>query len=57
MAKGGLYSVLVLTDWEWVGNDYVPWAVKAIIIDGKTYKPDTWYELRGGKVVEAQKED
>ena len=57
MAKGGLYSVLVLTDWEWVGNDYVPRAVKAIIIDGKTYKPDTWYELRGGKVVEAQKED
>ena len=54
MAKGGLHSVLVLTDWEWEGYDYVPTAVKAIIIDGKTYKPDTWYALHDGEVVEVK---
>ena len=25
--------------------------------DGESIKADTWYELRGGKVVEAMKED
>ena len=54
VAKGGLHSVLVLTDWEWEDNDYVPTAVKAIVIDGKKYKPDTWYTLSGGKVMEVK---
>ena len=56
-AKGGLHSVLVLTDWEWVDKDYVPMAAKAIVIDGETYKPDTWYTLRDGDVVEVKDEE
>lgn len=52
-AKGGKNSVLVLTTWEWIEKMYTPTAVQAIVIDGKKYKPDTWYALRGGEVVEA----
>ncbi len=52
--KAGLRSVLVLT--EWAGNaedEYVPVAVKAVIVDGETIKPDTWYTLKNGEIVEA----
>ena len=30
--------------------DIVAW--KSFVIDGKRYKPDTWYTLKDGKVVE-----
>ena len=51
-AKGGLHSVVVLTEWEWRGDDYVPVAVKAGIVDGKKLKSDTWYTLKDGEFVE-----
>ena len=35
------------------GNHHIL-GVKAIQIDGKKYKPDTWYTLENGKVVEAK---
>ena len=50
-ARGGLGCWLVLTDrddnWHILG-------VKAIHIDGKKYKPGTWYALENGKVVEVE---
>ncbi len=46
-AKGGLHSVIVLTEWEYDDNgNYVPIAVKAEIVDGVRIKADTWYRLK-----------
>jgi hypothetical protein len=33
-------------------NSYDIEAWKSFVVDGKKYKPDTWYALRNGKVVE-----
>ena len=44
--------MVVLTEWEWRGDDYVPVAVKAGIVDGKKLKSDTWYTLKDGEFVE-----
>ena len=52
-AKAGLRSVIVLTEWEWVDNEYTPKAVKAEIVDGERIKADTWYILKDGEFVEA----
>ena len=57
-AKGVKGSFLVLT--EWIGNEDHYWAqeewalkkVRLVHIDGKKYKPDVYYELIDGKVVE-----
>ena len=50
-ARGALGCWLVLTerddDWHIVG-------VQAVKVDGESIKADTWYELRGGKVVEVK---
>ena len=52
-AKGGLHSVIVLTEWEYDDNgNYVPIAVKAEIVDGVRVKADTWYRLKNGELVE-----
>ena len=53
-AQGGKNSVIVLTAWDWRGREYVPIVVKAVIIDGETYKPDTWYTLKDGEIVEVE---
>lgn len=53
-ATGDLYSVIVLTEWEWRGDDYVPVCVKAEIIDGENLKADTWYMLKNGEFVEVE---
>ena len=51
--KGGLHSVVVLTEWEYDDNyNYVPIAVKAAIVDGVRIKADTWYKLANGEFVE-----
>ena len=50
-ARGCVGSWLVLTErdekWHILG-------VKAICIDGKQYNADTWYTLKGGRVVRAE---
>ena len=50
-ARGCVGSWLVLTErddnWHILG-------VKAICIDGKKYNADTWYTLKGGRVVRAE---
>ena len=52
-AKGGLHSVIVLTEWKYDDNgNYVPIAVKSEIVDGVRIKADTWYKLKNGELVE-----
>ena len=52
-AKGGIHSVIVLTEWKYDDNgNYVPIAVKAEIVDGMRIKADTWYKLANGEFVE-----
>jgi len=50
--KGGKNSVLVLTEWGWVNEEYVPIAVVSGIVDGVKLKADTWYKLLDGEFVE-----
>ena len=49
-ARGCVGSWLVLTERD---DNWHILEVKAICIDGKKYKPDTWYKLKDGNVVEA----
>ena len=52
-AKGGLHSVIVLTEWAWNENDkYIPVCVKAEIVDGERIKADTWSTLKNGEFTE-----
>jgi hypothetical protein len=54
-AKGGLHSVIVLTEWEWNDDDeYIPICVKAEIVDGERIKADTWYTLKDGEFAECE---
>ena len=50
-ARGGLGCWLVLTERD---DEYHILGVKALRIDGKKYKPDTWYALKDGKVLEVK---
>ena len=52
--KGGKNSVIVFTDWEWRGDEYVSTCVKTVIVDGEKIKADTWYTLKNGEIVEAE---
>lgn len=52
-AKGGLHSVIVLTEWRYDTNgEFAPVAVKAEIVDGVRIKADTWYRIENGEFVE-----
>ena len=52
-ARGALGCWLVLTErGEWNGKTYPIIEVRAVKVDGKEIKPETWYELKNGKVVE-----
>ena len=48
-ARGALGCWLVLTERD---DDWHILGVQAVKVDGESIKADTWYELRGGKVVE-----
>ena len=50
-ARGCVGSWLVLTERD---DDWHILGVKAICIDGKQYNADTWYTLKGGRVVRAE---
>ncbi len=52
-AQGIVCSHIVLADWQ--QDDNFNWRLrgaKMVRIDGKEYKADTWYGMRGGKIVE-----
>ena len=53
-AKAGLHSIICLSEWDVVNDEYVPVSVKAAIVDGKTIKADTWYTLKDGEFVEVE---
>ena len=50
--KGGIGAVLVLCKEE--EDDYSIKKWRAFVIDGEKYKPDTWYTLKGNKIVEVE---
>ena len=56
-ARGGKNSVIVLTAREWVGDEYRPTAVQAVVVDGEKIKADVWYTLKDGKIVEAKDDE
>ena len=56
-ARGGKNSVIVLTAWEWVGDEYRPTAVQAVVVDGDKIKADVWYTLKDGEIVEAEDDE
>ena len=45
---------IVLAEWEWDGEKYIPVCVKAEIIDGEKLKAGTWYKLENGEFVEVE---
>ena len=52
-ACGALGCWLVLTErGEWDGETYPIKEVKAVRVDGKIIKPNTWYKLREGQIIE-----
>ena len=53
-AKGGKNSIIVLTEWEWRNDEYVPICVKAEVVDGERIKADVFYTLKNGEFVEAE---
>ena len=48
--RGGMWSVLAFQ----VCKEYKVVGVKTAVVDGETYKPDTWYTLKNGEIVEAE---
>lgn len=53
-AKGSLGCWLVLA--EWAQDDEYNWHrtdVQCFKVDGETIKPNIWYKLKNGKIVEA----
>jgi len=62
-AKGVLGARIVLADWEgneqnyWTESEWTLKGAKMIKIDGKKYKPDTWYTMKNGKIVKWEDEE
>ena len=54
IAKCALDGFIVLAEWKYNGNNWIPVNVKAAKVDGKTIKPDTWYKLENGNFVEVK---
>ena len=50
--RGGLGAILVIA--EECTDSYAIKHWKAFVIDGEQYKPDTWYKLIDGEIVEEQ---
>ena len=54
-AKGGMGSIILLVEENESDCDIKEW--KAFQIDGETYKPNTWYKIEDGEVVEAEESE
>ena len=52
MIRGGKGAMLTIAVESKTSFDIVVW--KSFVIDGKMYKPDTWYTIRNGEIVEAE---
>ncbi|SHF86898.1 hypothetical protein SAMN05444349_14132 [Bacteroides faecichinchillae] len=54
-AKGSIGCWIVLTErGEWNGNTYPIKGVKAVKVDGKVIKPNTFYKLYNGKIISCE---
>ena len=52
---GALGCWLVLTErGGWNGETYPIKKVKAVRVDGETIKPNTWYKLENGQIIETE---
>ena len=51
-AKAGIGSLIALAKREWRGERYEVVDFAAGIVDGENIKADTWYTVKGGKLVE-----
>ena len=50
--KGGIGSILIFVLEKEGSFEIEDW--EAVVVDGKTIKPNTWYKLENGKIVEAE---
>ena len=51
--KGAIGCFLVMSEWgDWDGHKYPFIGAKMVEVDGKAYKPDTWYTLKDGQITE-----
>ena len=50
--RGGLGAILVIAEEEENSYDLAHW--KAVVVDGKTVKADTWYKPMLRELVEAE---
>lgn len=50
--KGGLGAILVIAEENEDNFDIKNW--KAVVVDGKTIKADTWYKLVDGELEEVK---
>nr|DAO79871.1 MAG TPA: hypothetical protein [Caudoviricetes sp.] len=54
-ACGALGCWIVLTErGDWNGETYPIKEVKAVRVDGKTIKPNIWYKLKDGQIIETE---
>lgn len=62
-AKGVLGSHLVFADWEgdeskyWKPDEWTLKGAKMVQVDGEKIKPDTWYRIENGEIIEVKEED
>ena len=62
-AKGVFGSHLVLADWEGNERNYRTqnqWkfkGAKMVRVDGRSIKPDTWYTMKDGEIVEVEESE
>ena len=49
--RGGIGAVLVIAEERHISRDIDKW--RAVVVDGEQVKPDTWYTLQNGELVEA----
>ena len=50
--RGGMGSILVIAEEQESSYDFSDW--KAVVVDGKNIKADTWYRLVNGEFVEVE---
>ena len=52
--RGGMGAILVIAEENEDNYNIASW--KAVVVDGVNVKPDTWYELQNGELVEDNNE-
>ena len=56
-AKAGMGSLIALATRKWIDGEYKITGCKAAVVDGVMLKPDTWYKLVNGELVEVDDEE